>query len=96
MVIFKVHGGISENDIVDFVKKVQSRAIANSSKGLDTVIFFDEANTTDAVGLIKEIMCDRRMRGHPIREGIKFIAACNPYKKYVECMQHTYMLPFLI
>jgi len=54
-----------------------------ASPPVDTVLFFDEANTTEAIGLIKEIMCDRRMNGKPIPEDIKFIAACNPYRKYV-------------
>lgn len=46
-------------------------------------MFFDEANTSEAIGLIKEIMCDNRIRGKPIKEKLKFIAACNPYRKYV-------------
>ena len=50
---------------------------------LDTILFFDEANTTEAIGLIKEVMCDRRINGRPIKENVKFIAACNPYKKLV-------------
>lgn len=49
---------------------------------VDTVVFFDEANTTDAVGLIKEIMCDCRINGRPISMDLKFIAACNPYRRY--------------
>ena len=63
-------------------------AATNKKIGLDTVLFFDEANTTDAIELIKEIMCDRRLNGEIIREDIKFIAACNPYKRYciVTCM----------
>ena len=52
-----------------------------ASPPVDTVLFFDEANTTEAIGLIKEIMCDRRLNGKPIPEDIKFIAACNPYRK---------------
>ena len=55
----------------------------NQRANIDTVVFFDEANTTDAIGLIKEIMCDRRINGRPISDDLKFIAACNPYKKYV-------------
>lgn len=50
--------------------------------GLDTVVFFDEANTTEAIGLIKEIMCDRRMNGRTVSNALKFIAACNPYRRY--------------
>ena len=48
---------------------------------LYTILFFDEANTTENIGLIKEIMCDRRFKGRQIKDHVKFIAACNPYRK---------------
>ena len=51
------------------------------NKNLYTILFFDEANTTENIGLIKEIMCDRRLKGKPISDSVKFIAACNPYRK---------------
>ena len=54
---------------------------AQANKDTDTVAFFDEANTTESIGLIKEIMCDRRMNGRPVSKDLKFIAACNPYVK---------------
>lgn len=49
-----------------------------------TVLFFDEANTTEAITFIKEIVCDGTMNGQPlnITKNLKFIAACNPYRKY--------------
>ena len=50
---------------------------------IDTVVLFDQANTTDAIGLIKEIMCDRRLHGRPVSDDLKFIAACNPYRRCV-------------
>jgi len=77
----KVHGGITESDITKFVERAQEEALVNRQHNLDTVVFFDEANTTDAIGLIKEIMCDRRLHGRPISRDLKFIAACNPYRK---------------
>ena len=49
--------------------------------GINTVLFFDEANTTEAIGLIKEVMCDHRIHGRSIQADVKFIAACNPYRK---------------
>ena len=78
---YKVHGGTTEGDIVKFLKRAEETAKDNRSKNLDTVVFFDEANTTDAIGLIKEIMCDRRVHGNPISQDLKFIAACNPYRR---------------
>ena len=61
-------------------------AQANRAKrrDLETVLFFDEANTTTAIGMIKEIMCDMRMGGKPLDMascGLQVIAACNPYRK---------------
>ena len=64
-------------------------AAENQKDGLDTVLFFDEANTSDSIELIKEIMCDRKLNGETIQEGVKFIAACNPYKRYLHSQQHT-------
>ena len=76
-----MHGGITETDITEFVTNAEDEANRNRQCALDTVVFFDEANTTDAIGLIKEIMCDRRLHGRPISKDLKFIAACNPYRK---------------
>ena len=53
-----MHGGITETDITNFVTNAEDEAKINQQCELDTVVFFDEANTTDAIGLIKEIMCD--------------------------------------
>jgi hypothetical protein len=86
MLILKVHGGTTDEDIVAFVRKAKETAKENRSKNLDTVVFFDEANTTDAIGLIKEIMCDRRVHGNPVSQDLKFIAACNPYRRHTEEM----------
>jgi hypothetical protein len=77
-----VHGGTTEGDIVEFITQAEDEAVKNVKECMDTVVFFDEANTTDAIGLIKEIMCDRRINGRPVSDDLKFIAACNPYKKY--------------
>ena len=56
----------------------------NQGKNIDTVLFFDEANTTEALSMIKEVMVDRRINGRPIGQGLErlqFIAACNPYRR---------------
>ena len=82
-VLLQVHGGTTEEDITKFIQHAEHKSEENQQSNLDTVVFFDEANTTDAIGLIKEIMCDRRINGKPISDDLKFIAACNPYRKYV-------------
>lgn len=51
-----------------------------SETKLGTVLFFDEANTTNFVDLIKEIMCDRTLHGRSIHKDVRVVAACNPYR----------------
>jgi len=77
----QVHGGKTETDIKNFIDAAREKAAENAEEGLDTIVFFDEANTTDALDLIKEILCDHRLKGVPIKSNLKFIAACNPYRK---------------
>ena len=80
----QVHGGTSYAEIEKKVVDAEILASGNEKKNVDTILFFDEANTTDAIDLIKEIMIDRRVNGRAINpnlKGLHFIAACNPYRK---------------
>jgi len=88
MYLVKVHGGTTSEEIIEHVEMAQLLAKKNSKDypGMFTILFFDEANSTEAIGTIKEIMCDLRMNGKQLEEniGLKIIAACNPYKKHSE------------
>ncbi|XP_072028229.1 E3 ubiquitin-protein ligase rnf213-alpha-like [Amphiura filiformis] len=90
MILMKVHGGTTAKDILKKVKGAEEKARRNKKKfGVDTVLFFDEANTTEAIGLIKEIMCDGRSNGEHINMAdgaLKIVAACNPYRRHSEEM----------
>lgn len=56
--------------------------ISRGSKD-QTVLFFDEANTSDAIGLIKEVIMDESINGEKLEKcGLVVIAACNPYRRY--------------
>ncbi|XP_064634464.1 E3 ubiquitin-protein ligase rnf213-alpha-like [Lineus longissimus] len=90
MVLMKVHGGTTHADIITKVEEAQRLAVKNRKNypKMHTILFFDEANTTEAIGLIKEIMCDNSMNGEQIHTntGLKFVAACNPYRKHTKEM----------
>ena len=91
MLILKVHGGTTERDVIRKVFEAEKLARHNfHNHNIDTILFFDEANTSPAIGLIKEIMCDRRMYGRHISSDIRlqFIAACNPYRRHTKEMLH--------
>lgn len=86
-----MHGGTTKKHIIKKVKQAECLAKFNSEnygKHIITILFFDEANTTEAVGCIKEIMCDGTIDGQPLalNTNLKLVAACNPYRKYV-CFQ---------
>ncbi|KAK7465937.1 hypothetical protein BaRGS_00037515, partial [Batillaria attramentaria] len=88
VVLMKVHGGTTVEDIHEKVKEAESLARETRSqfpnRPVYTVLFFDEANTTEAVGAVKEVMCDGAMNGKPIQlhHSLKMVAACNPYRKH--------------
>lgn len=85
----KVHGGTTKKDLIRKVEEAELAARKNfereETNQVYTVLFFDEANTTEAVGVIREIMCDKTIRGRPLNlcQSLKIVAACNPYKRYV-------------
>ncbi|KAL3881511.1 hypothetical protein ACJMK2_027943, partial [Sinanodonta woodiana] len=89
MILMKVHGGTTTTDIkrkVEEARKIAQQNTVQYGPHMYTVLFFDEANTTEAIGMIKEIMCDRSMEGRSLDQcqNLKFVAACNPYKKHSE------------
>ncbi|XP_057290514.1 E3 ubiquitin-protein ligase rnf213-alpha-like isoform X3 [Hydractinia symbiolongicarpus] len=90
MLLVKVHGGVSAKDIKRRINEAINLAKVNYERhGISTILFLDEANTTDGIGLIKEIMIDKRVYGKPIafaKHGLEIIAACNPYRRHTEEM----------
>ena len=67
--------------MINCLKDAMAAAEKNRLHKVQTVVFFDEANTSEVIGLIKEIMCDGRCNGEPFPPFLKFVAACNPYRR---------------
>ncbi|XP_068920216.1 E3 ubiquitin-protein ligase RNF213 isoform X2 [Petaurus breviceps papuanus] len=89
MKLVKVHGGTSAATIYSKIREAEAIALVNRTQHqFDTILFFDEANTTEAVSCIKEVLCDNTVDGEPLFEdsGLHIIAACNPYRKHTEEM----------
>ncbi|XP_036418083.1 E3 ubiquitin-protein ligase rnf213-alpha-like [Colossoma macropomum] len=85
LMVVRVHGGTTSHMIYQKVKQAIDISKINSDLGMYTVLFFDEANTTEALYAIKEVMCDRAVNGGQIdAPDLKFVAACNPYKKHTK------------
>lgn len=98
LIHFKVHGGTNFEDIEQKIKEAECLSRLNyqimlnknknRSKLVSTILFIDEANTTDAIGFIKEIMCDQTCNGRKIDfdHGLRIVAAVNPYRKHSDDM----------
>lgn len=89
MKLVKVHGGTTSEMIYSKVREAENMALNNKQDfKFDSVLFFDEANTTEAISSIKEILCDKTVRGEGLTQdsGLQIIAACNPYRKHTDEM----------
>ncbi|XP_067369794.1 E3 ubiquitin-protein ligase rnf213-alpha-like [Channa argus] len=89
MKLVKVHGGTTADMIYEKVKEAETLARINKENHqIDSFLFFDEANTTEAISSIKEIMCDNSVQGQKLccETGLQIIAACNPYRKHTDKM----------
>ncbi|XP_076118531.1 E3 ubiquitin-protein ligase rnf213-alpha-like [Alosa pseudoharengus] len=85
LIVVRVHGGTTSEQIYKKVEKAIQVSKENEKLGMDTVLFFDEANSTEAVYAIKEVICDRTANGCKIdAPQLKFVAACNPYRKHTQ------------
>jgi len=90
LVHLRIHGGwtneIIEEKLTDTLNEIKKYHSWNRKKSL---LFLDEVNTSPAVDLIKDFICDQRIKGIHISETlgkdfqdkITFVAAINPYMK---------------
>ena len=87
MILVKIHGGLKMEELIEAIKKAEACAKRNSEafgSNFFTVLFFDEANTTELINVIKEVICDYQCNGEKIDRscGLRFVVACNPYRKH--------------
>ncbi|KAL7397817.1 hypothetical protein ABVT39_028331 [Epinephelus coioides] len=89
MKLVKVHGGTTSAMIYEKVREAEHLARTNKENHeFYSVLFFDEANTTEAISSIKEILCDNSVQGQQLgsQTGLQIVAACNPYRKHTDKM----------
>ncbi|XP_074938739.1 E3 ubiquitin-protein ligase rnf213-alpha-like isoform X2 [Phalacrocorax aristotelis] len=86
LVVVRVHGGTTTKTIHKKVRQAIELARNNDKRHkVDTVLFFDEANTSEAIFAIKEVLCDRSVNGEKIpTDRLKVVTACNPYKRHTK------------
>uniref|UniRef100_UPI00193A976F E3 ubiquitin-protein ligase rnf213-alpha-like n=1 Tax=Styela clava TaxID=7725 RepID=UPI00193A976F len=84
LMTLRVHGGTSVSDVHKHIERAERRAGDNfQNHKLKSILFFDEANTTEAIYAIKEALCDFEKK-YSFGKLLQIVAACNPYKKLTD------------
>ena len=73
----KIHAGYTKDTIKNQINKL----VQYNNTDSNLWIFFDEFNTTQELGLIKEIFVERTMEGYRIPDNFVIVAACNAWRK---------------
>ena len=80
--ILNVHGGTAESDVVEIFEEARSLLEQPGQSKRAVYVFLDEINSCSHMGLMVEAIVHRSCQGKPLHEGIKVLAACNPYRKW--------------
>jgi len=76
--IIYIHSGITVSDIKTLLEQAKQKAKNFTDRKV--WVFFDEFNTSDCMGEIVTILCERKFENEKLPENIIFVGACNPYR----------------
>ena len=74
--IVSIHAGYTQKMHIRLMEEV----VKEAGKVDRLWVFLDEFNTSNAVGVIAEMMCERQVAGIRVPENVVLLAACNPYR----------------
>ena len=77
LISLDIHGGTTEADIIA-VFQVATEYLSTGQT--EVYVFLDEVNTCASMGIIAEAICHRSLNGIRLPEGVKILAALNPYR----------------
>ncbi|GBC04617.1 hypothetical protein RclHR1_05780008 [Rhizophagus clarus] len=72
-----LHAGIDEETIMIFMEDALKKAEKD-----ETWILFDEINTCNHLGLLAEVISNRKFMDEPIHSNVRLFATCNPYRRH--------------
>ena len=87
LIILCIHSGITSDYINTKMEQINTQAIEAPDRRI--WVFFDEFNTSDCIGMLCDILCERKVRNLDLQPNIIFVGACNPYR--VKSSSNTYI-----
>ncbi|CAC5402560.1 RNF213 [Mytilus coruscus] len=85
--IVSIHAGTSEENIYSRISLASQKAFSNLNDVF--LLFLDEINTCEHLGLITSALCHRFCRDFQLAPNLTLLAACNPYRLRREDSIHT-------
>lgn len=88
-----IDSSINDEKLIEKMENINKEARIQKNK--DFWVLFDEINTCNSLGMLKEIFIDRSYNGTKLEKNIRLIGTCNPYriktKKEESCgLSHPY------
>ena len=75
--VLNVHGGTSVEDILNIVH--EANTYVRMRPGSEVLLFLDEINTCNHMGLMSEILCNHSFYGVQLEQDVHVLGAANPY-----------------
>ena len=75
-----VDGGKTDEDVIEFMDRVVQTYDEQSEDGNGVLVFFDDINVANCMGLFKTLIIDRMHRSVPLPHNIRLIMCCKPYR----------------
>lgn len=76
LLVLNIHAGVTSHVFAKKVQQILERALEQHRLW----VFFDEFNTSNCVGQICEMLCERTFRGRALPDNVVLLAACNPFR----------------
>jgi len=86
--VLDVNGGTREQDILQ-IFQLANDYLEGHPQEKQVYVFLDEINTCPHMGLMCEAICHRSLLGSRIKEGIRILAALNPYRRRTNQSNNT-------
>ena len=80
--MINVDSSIDDEKLIEKMNIINKEASKNTKK--DFWVLFDEINTCNSLGLLKEIFINRTYYGIKLEKNIRLIGTCNPYREKTE------------
>lgn len=87
LTVISIHAGVTSAAFARLFADVAAKVAAQPDQR--HWVFFDEFNTSDCLGQICQILCERKLNGVEIPGNMLAVGACNPYRIHLSSFERN-------